>query len=109
MTQEQVAEVIGVDETTVWNWESNRCEPTIARMPELTKFLGYVLTQSGTTNRGERLKIFRVLSGMSQKAIARHLGIDPSTLSKLESGNCKSSRKILARVEELLKDGLQIK
>ncbi len=109
LTQKQVAELVGVDQTTVWNWERNRCKPTIARIPELTDFLGYVPIENGMTTLGEHLKTFRILSGMSQRALARVLGIDPSTLSKLESGKRTHCRMVLAKVERLLKDGFHIK
>src|SRR6266478_5896290 len=39
--QRQVAEEIGVNETTVFNWERNKARPQIHYLPRILKFLGY--------------------------------------------------------------------
>jgi DNA-binding transcriptional regulator YiaG len=37
----EVAELIGVDETTIYNWESNRNRPAGRVIPRVEEFLGY--------------------------------------------------------------------
>lgn len=40
LTRKQAAERIGVDETSVYNWESNRIEPAVRFIPQIHLFLG---------------------------------------------------------------------
>lgn len=37
----EVAKIIGVTESTVWNWEHGT-EPELRNMPKIIEFLGYV-------------------------------------------------------------------
>ena len=39
--QKQVAEQLGVDKTSVYNWETNRTKPDVEYMPSIIRFLGY--------------------------------------------------------------------
>jgi len=41
LIQRQVAEQIGVDKTSIHNWETNLSKPSIEYMPAIIKFLGY--------------------------------------------------------------------
>ena len=41
MLQRQAADIIGVDETTIYNWENNRVEPAVRLIPRIIRFLGY--------------------------------------------------------------------
>jgi site-specific DNA recombinase len=41
LLQRQVAEQLGVDKTSIYNWETNRTEPGIHYMPAIIRFLGY--------------------------------------------------------------------
>jgi len=41
LLQRQVAQQIGVDETTVYNWERNATSPSVRHFPAITQFLGY--------------------------------------------------------------------
>lgn len=79
-----VAEIAGVDESTVTNWEKNRTNPTLRCMPKIIKFLGYEPTISEPSTLGEKLLQYRRHNGMTQKKLAKQIGIDPTTLSRLE-------------------------
>jgi transcriptional regulator with XRE-family HTH domain len=41
LPQRQVAEQIGVDKTSIANWEGNRNEPGVQYIPAIIRFLGY--------------------------------------------------------------------
>ena len=41
LSQRQAAEAISVDETSVFNWESNRVQPAVRLVPAIIRFLGY--------------------------------------------------------------------
>ncbi len=102
MTQNQVAEVLAVDETTVWNWESNRTEPLTKHLPALISFLGYIPFEPTGASLDERLLEYRRRSGLSQKKLARAIGIDPSTLSRLEKNNPRCFNKVVKMAADFL-------
>jgi DNA-binding XRE family transcriptional regulator len=47
LLQRQVADIIGVDETTIYNWENNRVEPAAQLVPRIIQFLGYSPLRAG--------------------------------------------------------------
>jgi len=77
-----------VDGTTVYNWENNRASPSLNSTPKIIKFLGYTPPQPKTEKKtiGERLLIYRRIKGITQKELAKKLGVDPSTLARWERG-----------------------
>jgi transcriptional regulator with XRE-family HTH domain len=105
MHQREVAEQIGVTASCVFNWEANTANPEIRFMPAIIRFLGYD-PQPEATGWGQRLVRRRTSLGLSQKAAARHIGIDPSTLAKWERGARTPAGECLARVMRFLQDQL---
>ncbi len=85
LLQREVAEQIGVDESTITNWERQRTLPEIRHMPEIIQFLGYVPLFPARSFR-ERLVAFRTVLGLSQRRMALLFGVDPSTLAGWELG-----------------------
>ena len=85
LLQRQVAERIGVDTTSIANWESNRTKPGFEYMPAIIRFLGYnPLPPSDKWS--ERLVQCRTVLGISQKESAKRIGVDASTLARWERG-----------------------
>jgi DNA-binding XRE family transcriptional regulator len=41
LNKKQAGQEIGVDETTVYNWENSRTVPALRLMPSLGRFIGY--------------------------------------------------------------------
>jgi transcriptional regulator with XRE-family HTH domain len=97
--QAQVAEVIGVDECTVTNWEKNRMNPTLRTLPRIIGFLGCCPRVLDGTTFGEKIKAYREIRGVSQKQMAKLLDIDPSTLARWERGEGKPPVHLLALVK----------
>jgi transcriptional regulator with XRE-family HTH domain len=92
--QAQVAGLIGVDESTVTNWEKNRTNPILWVMPKIIEFLGYHPSTGDYRTLGGRLLQYRESRGMSQKGLAKRIGIDPTTLSRLERNEGTHQRRI---------------
>jgi transcriptional regulator with XRE-family HTH domain len=85
LEQKEVAERIGVHETSVFNWEANAKRPDLRFMPKVIEFLGYnPLPMS--EGIGGRLVRRRTSLGMTQKEAAKSLAVDPSTLARWERG-----------------------
>ncbi|HEY2989813.1 MAG TPA: helix-turn-helix domain-containing protein [Candidatus Binatia bacterium] len=99
--QKHVAKQIGVDEATVFNWESNETQSRIRHIPRIIEFLGYnpLSNSEGLSNR---LLAARMVLGFTQRDMARRLGVDPTTILLWETRKRRPSRKLLRIVEEFL-------
>ena len=84
--QRQAAEVIGVDETPVFNWENNRIQPAVRLIPGIIRFLGYCPYNPGLPLT-EWLKVIRQSMGFTQEKIANAVGVDESTWKGWEAGH----------------------
>ena len=101
MLQRDVAEQIGVDKTSVFNWEANTANPEIRYMPAIIRFLGYNPLPEAKT-LGEQLVRQRTSLGLSQKEAASCFRVAPSTLARWERGERQPIGKFAARAERLL-------
>ena len=102
--QKDVAVIIGVDTTTVTNWEKNRGGPEFRFIPRIIDFMGYEPPPDEQHSLGERIRRYRYLHGISQKELARQIGIDPTTLSRLERNRGRCFPSVLRKVAALLDD-----
>jgi transcriptional regulator with XRE-family HTH domain len=94
--QRDVATQIGVSEATIYNWERNATTPQVHQLPKIILFLGYdPWPLSGSF--AERLLSSRKKLGLNQKAMAAELGMDPTTLGRLENGKVPSRSSKLYR------------
>ncbi len=84
LRQRDVAAQVGVDVTTLRNWERNRTVPDLHVMPAITEFLGNQ-PMPEPTGAGEQLVWQCTAKGILQPA-AREIGVDPSTLTRYEQG-----------------------
>jgi transcriptional regulator with XRE-family HTH domain len=103
MFQREVAEEIGVDTTSIFNWEGNRSSPEVRYMPAIIDFLGYDPRPQANT-LAEKLIRQRTSLGLSQKEFAKCLGFDASTLAKWEQGKREPQGTFLVRVKGFLQD-----
>jgi DNA-binding transcriptional regulator YiaG len=93
-----------VTESSVWNWESNESRPFWRHWGQIREFLGYdPLPQPQTP--GERLMVRRRLWGLSQKEVARRLGIDPTTLAGWERGKHRPIARHIEKLNRFWQDG----
>ncbi len=94
LLQREVALKLGVQETSVHNWERNLTKPSIALLPRILNFLKYNPFEMPTGSLGERIRTYRRILGLSQKALAKQLKIDPGTLARWEKGRGMPSKKL---------------
>ena len=104
MLQREVAEQIGVDTTSLFNWEGNRSRPEIRYMPAIIRFLGYNPLPAGQT-WDERLVRCRTALGLTQEEAARQMAVDPSTLARWERGEKEPTGAFMKRAERFLASG----
>ncbi len=101
--QMEVASILGVDECTITNWEKNRVAPRLSYIPKIIEFLGYEPEIFTRATPGEKLKRYRKLRGINQEQFARQLGIDPTTLSRMERNQGKLKSKIKRKIEHFIR------
>jgi transcriptional regulator with XRE-family HTH domain len=90
LLQKDVAKLLSVDECTVTNWEKNHSQPKLHYLPKIIQFLGYIPFEIEGTSQGERIKLYRKIRGISQKKLAREIGVDPCTLARWERNKCRA-------------------
>ena len=106
--QREVAKRLGVDPTTVLNWEKGRTEPPIASMPGIFRFLGYDPFPP-PKSLSQRLLAKRRQMGWTIKEAAEGLGVDPGTWGNWERGELvlyRQHRCLIARMLDFSCDDL---
>lgn len=99
LTQLEAGRLIGVDESTVWNWERGLTAPNLHAMPGVVRFLDYDPTKPATS-AGAAIVQFRRSRGMSQERLAAALGVDAGTLGRWERGVSRPEGSVLGRVQK---------
>jgi transcriptional regulator with XRE-family HTH domain len=104
LTQKEVARELGVNFRTYENWEQGKYEPEVRFFPALIRFLGFDPTPPPATF-GERIAAARRRDGLSQRELARRLGLDPATVWAWETGQVRRPSPRLRRLfEEYVRD-----
>jgi transcriptional regulator with XRE-family HTH domain len=101
LLQKQVADKIGVHETTITGWEGNATAPEIRYIPAILQFLGYDPLPT-PSSLSERLATTRKALGLSQRKMAGKLGVDPATLMGWEAGRHQPTGKSLDLIGRVL-------
>lgn len=96
-----VANLLGCTEQTIRFWEQDKCRPRSQQMAKLIEFLGYDPLPEVST-LGQRLLRYRQQHGLTQRGLARNLGVDPSSIWAWETGEHKPSPKSMLLIQNLL-------
>jgi len=102
LLQKEVAQRLGVHKDTICNWETNRTSPPLRYLPRIIQFLGHVPHYITPETFGERILAVRRLLGLSQRELARRLGVDPGTLGRWERGKGRPSKRLGERLVAFL-------
>jgi transcriptional regulator with XRE-family HTH domain len=102
LEQHDAAAEISVSVATYRNWEVNRSVPTVKHIPRAIEFLGFDWRDSGETF-GERLRAVRTRRGLSIRAAAVEIGVDPATLRRCETNIGTLSRSVKERIESWIR------
>lgn len=101
LTQKQLAEVLGVNECTIYNWERGLHHPPAHQCNKAIEFIGHDPFPLPTT-LPERMISFRRLSGLRVKDAAALARVDPSSWSNWERDVHQISVPYRERIEALL-------
>lgn len=102
LLQREVAEIIGVTESSVWNWEHG-VEPELQYNPRIIKFLGYIPFDCPDDTVG-RLAWYKRAMGMNLDHLGEAMGRDPEQLSDWLSGRHNPFRKNREKIELFLEN-----
>ncbi|MGI9417798.1 MAG: helix-turn-helix domain-containing protein [Geminicoccaceae bacterium] len=101
LTQDEVARVLRISDASYHNWENDYREPMVRFMPRLIKWLGYDPFPEPTT-AGEEIISKRRRAGISRKRLAKEMGIDESTLEKIEKSQIVLKPYVVRLISRLL-------
>jgi transcriptional regulator with XRE-family HTH domain len=102
LRQEDAARELGVRMGTVTKWELGLSPVSGACLPAVIRFLGYDPAPEASSLPA-RLRAARQRLGISQKELARRLGVNPKTLWKWEDGRVvRRYPRMSALLEEFL-------
>lgn len=99
LLQREVGEIISVTQSTVYNWETQGVEPELRFLPKIIAFLGFDPRPEGKT-LGQKLRRRRQALGLSQKKLAKQLGLDPTSIFSAEAD--RAGKKVREVVEGFL-------
>jgi transcriptional regulator with XRE-family HTH domain len=102
LTKRQVALRLNVSDLTIYLWEKNRIEPSLAQVPKIIEFLGRDPFEKRTDSLGDKLWEYRRVHGLTQEKMAGQLGVDPSTLAAWERGEHNPRENFLNKISTLL-------
>jgi len=102
LTKRQLSLNLNVSDVTVYLWEKNKVQPSLAQIPKIIEFLGRDPFEKETKNLAEKLKEYRRVNGLSQKELAAQLGIDPTTLAGWEREAYRPSKRLFEKLDEVL-------
>jgi len=102
LTKRQLSLRFNVSDVTIYLWEKNRINPSLAQIPKIIEFLGRDPFEKKTENLGEKIREYRRIHGLTQKKLAEQLGVDPTTLAAWESSKHRPSKQILEKLKLLL-------
>jgi len=98
LTKRQLSLRFHVDDTTIYLWERNIVQPSLAQIPKIIEFLGRDPFEKEAENLGDRIREFRRVHGLSQKKLANLLGVDQATLAGWESRDHQPTKKLFSKL-----------
>jgi len=102
LLQREVAEIIGVTESSVWNWEHG-VEPEQHYNPKIIKFLGYIPFDCPDDTVG-RLAWYKRATGLTLKELGQRMCRHPDQLQEWLSGTRCPFSKSRDNIEKFLAD-----
>jgi transcriptional regulator with XRE-family HTH domain len=100
LRQRDLAELLGVHTATVRNWETGRSTADLRSIPAAVQFLGADPRPAGSFPL--RLRLARERMGLTQRALAARLGVDPKTVWSWELGKHEPPATFVPRIEAII-------
>jgi transcriptional regulator with XRE-family HTH domain len=97
----QLAVKINVSDSTIYLWEKNRVQPSLAQIPRIIEFLGRDPFEKKAEDLGDNIREYRRVHGLSQKILAEQFGVDETTIAGWESGKHRPTKKLIDRIKKI--------
>jgi len=68
----QLSTFFNVSDITIYLWEKNKVQPSLAQIPKIIEFLGRVPFEKSAEKMGDKLREYRRVHGLSQKKLANN-------------------------------------
>lgn len=97
-----------MDDDAIMCWETGITEPQIQFVPKIIEFIGYnPYAHLETRTFGGKVKLFRLLNGLSYRNLAKVLGSDMGRVAKWENNRRKPKEPRLSQLLEILDSPLK--
>jgi len=103
LTKRQLSLIFHVDDTTIYLWEHNKVEPSLAQIPKIIEFLGHDPFVIEAGSLAAKLKSYRRTNGLTQKKFSELLGVHQSTLASWERGLHLPTKKLNEKLKSALR------
>jgi len=101
LLQREVAQQLGVDEDSIYYWETNRHKPSLRIFLRLSNCWGYMPYDTSSMTLGERIVTMRRCIGLCREELAEQLGVDETTLRDWEHGKRRPIKRNLEKLDAL--------
>jgi len=98
LTKRQLSLRFNVDDVTIYLWEKNRVKPSLAKIPKIIEFLGHDPFEKKTENLRDRIREYRRVHGLTQRNLAKQLGVNQTTVAGWERGEHSASKRLLNKL-----------
>lgn len=95
----ETGRILGVTESSVYNWECDKIKPQIRSISRIVQFLEYIPDLIPNETLGKRIVAYRTIRSISQKDLAYQIGIDPATLGRYERDESRLKGQIKKKIE----------
>jgi len=99
LTKRQLSLKFHVYDTTIYLWERNKVQPSLAQIPKIIELLGRDPFEKETDKFGEKIQKYRQVHGLSRKILAEQIGVDQSTLGGWESGEHQPTKRLFDKLK----------
>ena len=102
LTKRQLSLRLNVSDITIYLWERNKVQPSLAQIPKIIEFLGRYPFEEKTEILGERIRYYRRIHGLTQEKLAELLGVDVTTLAGWESQEHQPNNRFLKKLIQII-------
>jgi transcriptional regulator with XRE-family HTH domain len=102
LTKLQLSRKLNVSDITIYLWEKNKVQPSLAQIPKIIEFLGCDPFEKKIEDLGDKIREYRRVHGLTQKKLAEQLGIDSSTLASWEKDEHQPTKKLFNKTVSIL-------
>lgn len=102
LSQPDVAKILKVSTDMVTCWELNRNQPTAKFAKAIIDFLDYIPFKVDDCSIGKQLYYARLITGKTQKQVAKIIGCDTSNMRRIELDQRVPQDKTRGKIEDFI-------